>query len=106
MDVRLTHIGGPTVLIEAGGWRILTDPTFDPAGDKYSFGLGTGSEKLVGPSTDPSELGTIDAVLLSHDQHEDNLDPAGRALLPSAGVVVTTVPGAKRLGGNARGLAA
>ena len=26
-DVRLTHIGGPTLLIEVGGWRILTDPT-------------------------------------------------------------------------------
>ena len=43
-------------------------------------------------------------MLLSHDHHDDNLDPAGRALLPSAGVVVTTVPGARRLGGSARGL--
>ena len=32
--IRLTHIGGPTVLIEAEGWRILTDPTFDPPGKK------------------------------------------------------------------------
>ena len=30
--IRLTHIGGPPVLIEAKGWRILTDPTFDPPG--------------------------------------------------------------------------
>ncbi|GAA4972891.1 L-ascorbate metabolism protein UlaG (beta-lactamase superfamily) [Nonomuraea thailandensis] len=29
-EVRFTHIGGPTVLIEFGGWRLLTDPTFDP----------------------------------------------------------------------------
>jgi len=43
-------------------------------------------------------------VLLSHEHHGDNLDPAGRALLPSAGVVVTTASGAKRLGGSARGL--
>ena len=28
--IRRTHIGGPTVLIEAEGWRILTDPPFDP----------------------------------------------------------------------------
>jgi L-ascorbate metabolism protein UlaG (beta-lactamase superfamily) len=47
----------------------------------------------------------VDAVLLSHDQHGDNLDPAGRALLPAAGTVITTIAGAKRLGGNARGLA-
>ena len=29
-DVRLTHVGGPTTLIEVEGWTILTDPTFDP----------------------------------------------------------------------------
>jgi L-ascorbate metabolism protein UlaG (beta-lactamase superfamily) len=90
MDVRLTHVGGPTVLIEVGGWRLLTDPTFDPAGADYSFGLGTGSTKLAGPAIPAAEIGRIDAVLLSHDQHDDNLDPAGRALLPAAGTVVTT----------------
>jgi L-ascorbate metabolism protein UlaG (beta-lactamase superfamily) len=105
MDVSLTHIGGPTVVIEVGGWRLLTDPTFDPAGQRYRFGWGTGSRKLTGPAKAASDLGPIDAVLLSHDQHDDNLDVAGRALLPSAGAVITTVPGAKRLGGNARGLA-
>jgi L-ascorbate metabolism protein UlaG (beta-lactamase superfamily) len=103
-SVTLTHIGGPTLLIEVGGWRLLTDPTFDPAGGKYSFGLGTGSEKLTDPSVSVEELGRVDAVLLSHDQHEDNLDAAGRAMLPSAGVVVTTASGAGRLGGGARGL--
>ena len=102
--VKLTHIGGPTVLIEVGGWRLLTDPTFDPAGGKYRFSLGIGSQKLAGPSVAAAEIGPIDAVLLSHDHHEDNLDAAGRALLPSAGVVVTTASGAERLGGNARGL--
>jgi L-ascorbate metabolism protein UlaG (beta-lactamase superfamily) len=105
-DVRVTHIGGPTILIEVDGWRILTDPTFDPAGGSYRFGLGTGSTKLTDPAIAAADLGPIDAVLLSHDQHEDNLDRAGRELLPSAGTVLTTVPGAKRLGGNARGLAA
>src|SRR3954454_6596077 len=105
MELRLTHIGGPTVLIEVGGWRLLTDPTFDPPGQSYRFGWGTGSRKLAGPAIPASELGAIDAVLLSHDHHDDNLDPAGRALLPSAGAVITTTSGAKRLAGNARGLA-
>ena len=104
-DVRITHIGGPTVLIEVGGWRLLTDPTFDPPGGDYAFGWGTGSHKTAGPAIAAGDLPPIDAVLLTHDHHGDNLDPAGRALLPSAGVVVTTVPGAARLGNGARGLA-
>jgi L-ascorbate metabolism protein UlaG (beta-lactamase superfamily) len=105
-DVRITHIGGPTALIEIGGWRLLTDPTFDPPGQKYNFGWGTSSRKLAGPAIAASDLPPIDAVLLSHDHHEDNLDPAGRAVLPSAGAVITTASGAKRLGGSARGLSA
>lgn len=102
--VRLTHIGGPTVLIEVGGWRLLTDPTFDPPGRRYYFGRGTGSRKLAGPAIAAADLGPIDAVLLSHDQHADNLDNAGRALLPAAGTIVTTASGAIRLGDGARGL--
>jgi L-ascorbate metabolism protein UlaG (beta-lactamase superfamily) len=96
-NVTLTHVGGPTLLIEVAGWRLLTDPTFDPPGESYNFGWGTGSRKLAGPAVGAEALGAIDAVLLSHDHHDDNLDPAGRALLPSLGTVVTTVPGAKRL---------
>ena len=103
--VQLTHIGGPTVLVELDGWRILTDPTFDPPGRRYGFGWGTSSVKNTGPALPISELGDVDVVLLSHDHHADNLDDAGRALLSRAGVVVTTVPGARRLGtGNVRGL--
>lgn len=105
-DVTLTYIGGPTVLIDVGGWRILTDPTFDPPGKRYFFGWGAGSKKLQGPAVAFDDLGPIDAVLISHDHHGDNLDPTGRALLPRMGRIVTTVPGAKRLGGGASGLAA
>jgi L-ascorbate metabolism protein UlaG (beta-lactamase superfamily) len=103
--VRVTHIGGPTALIEFAGWRLLTDPTFDPAGRRYAFGWGTSSRKLADPAISPGALGPVDAVLLTHDHHGDNLDQAGRNLLPSAGIVVTTVSGARRLGGGARGLA-
>jgi L-ascorbate metabolism protein UlaG (beta-lactamase superfamily) len=104
-ELKLTHIGGPTVLLEVGGWRLLTDPTFDPPGGSYRFGWGTGSRKTAGPAIAPGDLGPIDAVLLTHDHHDDNLDGAGRELLGKAGVVVTTVAGAKRLGGETRGLA-
>ena len=32
--LQLTYIGGPTALLELGGLRLLTDPTFDPAGSE------------------------------------------------------------------------
>ena len=102
--IRLTHIGGPTVLIEAEGWRILTDPTFDPPGKTYTFGWGSKSTKLSGPALAPDDIGPLHAVLLSHDHHADNLDDAGRALLAAAPTVITTTVGARRLGGTVRGL--
>jgi L-ascorbate metabolism protein UlaG (beta-lactamase superfamily) len=101
----ITYVGGPTALLEVGGLRLLTDPTFDPPGRRYNFGWGTSSRKLDGPALTPQALGPVDAVLLSHDHHDDNLDDAGRAMLPTVGQVLTTPSGAKRLGGNAIGLA-
>jgi L-ascorbate metabolism protein UlaG (beta-lactamase superfamily) len=104
--MRITHVGGPTTLLEFDGWRILTDPTFDPPGRSYGFGFGTRSVKTRGPAIARDELGRIDAVLLSHDQHADNLDDAGRALVAEVPVVVTTRSASGRLGGAAVGLAA
>ena len=103
--VRILYVGGPTAVIEIGPWRLITDPTFDPPGGWYFFGWGTASRKLHGPAVTFSELGPIDAVLLSHDHHQDNLDRTGRELLPQMGTIVTTQAGARRLGGGARGLA-
>lgn len=102
--LKFTYIGGPTALLEIGGLRLLTDPTFDPAGEEYRTSIYT-LRKLAGPALSFESLGRIDAVLLSHDQHFDNLDRAGRALLTKAGTVLTTRSGAERLGGNAIGLA-
>ncbi|MBB3749330.1 L-ascorbate metabolism protein UlaG (beta-lactamase superfamily) [Mycolicibacterium sp. BK634] len=105
-NILLTHLGGPTTLIELDGWRILTDPTFDAPGRRYTFGWGTSSVKVAGPAQPPEVVGPVDVVLLSHDQHADNLDDAGRALLGQAGTVITTVPAARRLSApNVRGLA-
>jgi L-ascorbate metabolism protein UlaG (beta-lactamase superfamily) len=101
--VRMTYIGGPTVLVEFGGIRLLTDPTFDPAGGEYATPAYT-LRKLQGPAVDVSALGRIDAVLLSHDHHFDNLDHSGRRLLADVPVVLTTEAGAARLGAPAVGL--
>ncbi|MGW9213610.1 MBL fold metallo-hydrolase [Embleya sp. NPDC055664] len=53
----------------------------------------------------PAELPEVDAVLLTHDHHADNLDDAGRTVAAAARTVVTTPAGARRLGPNARALA-
>src|SRR6185312_3809228 len=101
-SLTITLIGGPTALIEIGGFRLLTDPTFD-APSEYSLPYTT-LVKTAGPALGSADIGTVDAVLLSHDHHFDNLDHAGRAFLARAGATYTTVAGAERLGGNAVGL--
>jgi L-ascorbate metabolism protein UlaG (beta-lactamase superfamily) len=92
-------VGGPTAVLEFAGLRLLTDPTFDPPGEQEG-----GLTKLTGPAVSADEVGSIDAVLLSHDQHSDNLDVGGRAFLARAGRTLTTAAGAERLGGKTIGL--
>lgn len=99
----IRYLGGPTALIEFGGIRLLTDPTFDAPGD-YPIG----QRKLVktaGPALATAEVGHVDAVLLSHDQHPDNLDTAGRAYAAQAPLVLSTASAQERLGGPVRTLA-
>ena len=100
---RITYIGGPTALIEFGGVKLLTDPTFDRAGGDYTTGPVT-LHKLAGPALDREHLGAFDYALVSHDHHWDNLDHSGREALKKANTVVTTIDGAQRLGGNSLGL--
>jgi L-ascorbate metabolism protein UlaG (beta-lactamase superfamily) len=95
-------LGGPTVLIELAGVRFLVDPTFDdaqeyPIGDRVLV-------KTMDAIVSPGEVGEVDAVLLSHDQHPDNLDHGGRAYVGSARLTLTTETAADRLGGSALGL--
>ncbi|GGW77881.1 MBL fold metallo-hydrolase [Streptomyces lucensis JCM 4490] len=91
-------LGGPTVLIEYGGLRFLTDPTFDGPGD-YPAPSGRVLTKTAPPLVTPAGLGPVDVVLLSHDQHADNLDHSGRALLADVPRTFTTPAAAGRLGG-------
>jgi L-ascorbate metabolism protein UlaG (beta-lactamase superfamily) len=102
-NCKITHLDTAMVLIEVGGFRFLTDPVFDSAGTDYHHGP-IHLQKTSAALLQPQQLGVIDAVLLSHDQHADNLDHGGRAFLPQAGRVLTTTEGAERLGGNATGL--
>lgn len=95
---RFTLVGGPTAVFEHASLRWMTDPAFSPPGDYEHL------TKLTGPAVAPDAVGDIDVVLLSHEHHADNLDPAGREFLPRAGRVLTTAAGAARLDGNAIGL--
>ncbi len=98
-----TYLGGPTVILELGGLRIITDPTLDPKGAAFKISDDTTETKLDGPAID--DIGKIDLVLLSHDQHPDNLDKLGRELLLKVGNTITTKSGAQRLMNNTLGLA-
>lgn len=102
MRLVVRYVGGPTALLELGGLRLLTDPTFDPPGD-HPVGSRVLS-KTAGPALGPDGLGPVDAVLLSHDQHPDNLDSSGRAYLAGVPLVLSTGSARDRLGGTVRAL--
>lgn len=92
-------VGGATVVIDYGGLRFVSDPTFDPPGDYGAY------QKLTGPAVPLARIEPVDAVLLSHDTHMDNFDHAGREFAARVGTVVTGSRAAQRMGGGARGLA-
>ncbi len=96
----ITYIGGPTALLEFGGVRLLTDPTFDPAGGEYRNGPVT-LRKTIGPARSTEQVGHVHVVLLSHHHHADDLDRAGREVVEAAEVVLTTPEGAEELHGGA-----
>jgi L-ascorbate metabolism protein UlaG (beta-lactamase superfamily) len=95
--VQIVYIGGPTAVLELDGARVLLDPTFDPPRD-YPIGNRV-LTKTAGPALQPGDVGPLDAVPLSHDQHPDNLDGAGRAFLASAPLVLSTRSAAERVEG-------
>jgi L-ascorbate metabolism protein UlaG (beta-lactamase superfamily) len=98
----LTYIGGPTAILEYAGLRILLDPTFDPPGDYPD--AGETLTKTEGPGLAVAEIGRIDLVLLSHHEHEDNLDESGRALLATVPVTLSTAKAGTDLGHPVVGL--
>ncbi len=65
-------VGGPTTVLDVGGLRIVSDPTFDDLGPHGYL------TKTAGPAVAEDQLGPVDLVLVSHDNHPDNLDDRGR----------------------------
>jgi L-ascorbate metabolism protein UlaG (beta-lactamase superfamily) len=102
MTFQIRRFGGPTAVFGVGGLTFITDPTFDPPGD---YPLGTRVlTKTAAAAAPPEDAGAVDVVLLSHDQHPDNLDHSGRVFAASVPVLLTTPAAAARLGGAATGL--
>ncbi|MFE7707623.1 MBL fold metallo-hydrolase [Streptomyces sp. NPDC057486] len=99
-ECAITILGGPTAVIDLGGLRIVSDPTFDGPGPHGYL------TKTEGPAVTDDQLADVDLVLVSHDNHADNFDGRGRAFALAAPLLLTTTGGAERLGSPAIGLAA
>ncbi|OBJ49200.1 MBL fold metallo-hydrolase [Mycobacterium sp. 1423905.2] len=97
-DCAISVLGGPTTVVDIAGRRLVMDPTFDPPGEHAYL------TKLTGPAVEAEALGAVDAVLISHDQHPDNLDDAGRRLALAVPLALTHPGAAGRLGPPAHGL--
>jgi L-ascorbate metabolism protein UlaG (beta-lactamase superfamily) len=98
-ECAIAVLGGPTAVIDIGGLRIVSDPTFDEAGPHGYL------TKTAGPAVAEDALGPVDLVLVSHDLHPDNLDERGRVCAETAPLVITGPLSAARLGSPAIGLA-
>ena len=97
----VTYIGGPTVILEYAGARLLLDPTFDEPQRYPQAGL----TKTAGPGVAADKLQSVDAVLLSHHAHADNLDDSGREVAMRTPVVLSTIDAEAALGAPVIGLA-
>ena len=68
-DIRVTPINHSTVLIQTGGYNILTDPIYSESCSPIPFTL----KRVRNPGIRFEELPKIDVVIISHD-HYDHLD--------------------------------
>lgn len=104
MTLTVTLIGGPTAVLDLDGFRIVTDPTFDPPGEYRQEGAPITLVKTAGPAFSPGEIAPVHLVLASHE-HDDNLDRAGRKFLASSARAFTTPDAAAKFGEHVTGLA-
>lgn len=107
--VSVTHISTATVILDINGVKLLTDPVFDQGPLEYELPQRilkslpshidpstVGMSRTGGPALKLSQLPHIDGILLSHEDHVDNLDTTGRQLL-NGRKVITTLDGKKHL---------
>lgn len=83
--VPILLVGGPTVVMDYAGFRIITDPTFDEPkiyGPDKTHSANT-LIKTHDSALKPADIGEIDIVLASH-HHLDNFDESGREFSKNA----------------------
>ncbi|EGZ15698.1 hypothetical protein PHYSODRAFT_507820 [Phytophthora sojae] len=93
--VSVTHITTATAILSIDDVNFLIDPAFDKSGDFDQEG-GFVLTKTDDPALGLEDLPVIVAILLSHEDHVDNLDASGRTML-NGRHVFTTLDGAKNL---------
>jgi len=86
--LRITIIGHATVLIQAAGANILTDPVWSERASPVRF---AGPKRIAAPGIAFDDLPPIDAVLLSHC-HYDHLDLATLRRLHDRDAPVMAMP--------------
>jgi L-ascorbate metabolism protein UlaG (beta-lactamase superfamily) len=92
----LTFVGTATTILRLGSFTLLTDPNFLHRGQRAYLGKGLWSRRLTEPALQPSELPTLDAIVLSH-LHGDHFDRIARHQLPRTQPVITTPAAADTL---------
>lgn len=118
-EIKITHSTTATAVVDIDGITFLTDPIFTVPGSEFDsteiFKKIPNFKELTGLESPPppphafmkegeqnqpaiklDTLPPIDAVLLSHEDHFDNLDESGRRLLDGR-KVFTTMDGARAL---------
>ena len=69
-ELRITWVGHSTLLVQLGGWNVLTDPVWSERASPVAW---LGPARLAPPGVAWEALPEIDAVVISHD-HYDHLD--------------------------------
>lgn len=84
--LRVTWLGHSTMLLEADGVRVLTDPVFGERASPVSF---AGPKRFHDVPATIAQLPKLDAIVLSHDHH-DHLCPESIRQLAALRVPVIT----------------
>ncbi|HEX9106406.1 MAG TPA: MBL fold metallo-hydrolase, partial [Longimicrobiales bacterium] len=63
-ELRVTWVGHSTLLVQIGGWNVLTDPVWSERASPVQW---AGPARLAPPGLELDELPPIEAVVISHD---------------------------------------